>query len=220
MRTRPVVAVVLAASLGLSGAALAAPKAKPKPAPKPKPVCNLVTDAKGDGTGFVLTDMNYLPNDPQLDIVSGDVASDGKTITGVLRLADLQASDSSAPTGRTYYVNFGVGDVELNLSAAVDADGSATYAAGFQDTASRARLGDATGVLDLVKKEVRIHAPLSVFGEKAPMKVGSKLDYVEGLAQRYVGNRTAGRGVTPSADATEPGLGYTIGAPSCVVPGK
>ena len=200
-------AVALVAGAGLAGAA-------------PKPVCNLVTDPQGDGTGFVLTDRNYLPNDPQLDIVSGDVASNGKTITAVLRLADLQLTDNAAPTGRTYYVNFGVGEVELNLSAAVEPDGSATYNAGFQDTASRAGLGAATGVIDVAKKEVRIHAPLSIFAEKVKLKSGSKLDYVEGLAQRYVGNRTAGRGVTPSADATDPGKGYTVGAPSCVVVGK
>ncbi len=218
MQVRPVLAFVVAATL-VSGIGVSA--AAPKPRPKPiKPVCNLFTDAKDDGTGFVLTDQNYLPNDPQLDIISGDVASNGKVITAVLRLADLKATDTSAPTGRTYYVNFGVGEVELNLSAALDADGVATYGAGFQDTAGRAGLGAVTGVIDLAKKEVRIHAPLAIFGEKAPLKAGSKLDYVEGLAQRYVGNRTVGRGVTPSADATDPGLGYTIGAPSCVIPGK
>lgn len=209
---RPALAAGLLGVLATAGLAGAAPAAKP--------VCNLFTDAKDDGTGFLLTDRNYLPNDPQLDILSGDVASNGKTITAVLRLADLQASDSSAPTGRTYYVNFGVGEVELNLSAAVDSDGSATFAAGFQDTASRAGLGAATGVLDLAKKEVRIHAPLSIFKDKAALKAGSRIDYVEGLAQRYVGNRTAGRGITPSADATDPGRSYSIGARSCVAVGK
>lgn len=197
----------------VAGGAVAAPA-------KPKPVCNLFTDAKGDGTGLLLTDRDYLPNDPQLDILSGDVASDGKTITAVLRLADLQKTDANAPTGRTYYVNFGVGEVELNLSAAVDSDGSATYNAGYQDTASRAGLGAVTGVLDLAKKEVRIHAPLTIFKDKAVLKAAGRLDYVEGLAQRYIGNRTAGRGVTPSADTTESGKSYTLGAPSCVVPGK
>jgi hypothetical protein len=205
--------VLLATSVVAGGAAYAAPR-------KVAPVCNLFTDPAGDGTGFLLTDQNYLPNDPQLDIVSGDVASDGKTITAVLRLSALDKTDSNAPTGRTYYVNFGIGDVELNLSAALDQDGGVTYQAGFQDTASRAGLGAVTGVLDLAKKEVRIHAPLSIFAEKLPLKAGTKLEYVEGLAQRYVGNRTAGRGVTPSADATDPGKAYTIGAPSCVVPGK
>lgn len=212
MSTRIALTAGLAAALALGTAASAAPKAKP--------VCNLFTDAAGDATGFVLTDRDYLPNDPQLDIVSGDIASDGKTITAVLRLSALDASDSNAPTGRTYYVNFGIGDVELNLSAALDADGTATYQAGFQDTASRSGLGPVTGVLDTAKKEVRIHAPLSIFAEKLPLKAGTRLEYVEGLAQRYVGNRTAGRGVTPSADDTAQGAGYAIGTPSCVVVGK
>ena len=212
MSIRTAAVLALAASVVAGGAAVAAPKAKP--------ACNLFTDQAGDGTGFLLTDQNYLPNDPQLDILSGDVASDGKRITAVLRLSALDKTDSNAPTGRTYYVNFGIADVELNLSAAVDSDGATTFQAGYQDTASRAGLGAVTGVLDTAKKEVRITAPLSIFAEKLPLKAGTKLEYVEGLAQRYVGNRTAGRGVTPSADATDPGSSYTIGAPSCVAVGK
>ncbi|MCU1672095.1 MAG: hypothetical protein JWN77_208 [Frankiales bacterium] len=214
MSIRTAVVLALAATVVAGGAAGAAPKAKVKP------VCNLFTDQAGDGTGFLLTDQNYLPNDPQLDIVSGDVASDGKQITAVLRLSALDKTDSNAPTGRTYYVNFGIADVELNLSAAVDQDGVATFQAGYQDTAGRAGLGAVTGVLDTAKKEVRITAPLSIFAEKLPLKAGTKLEYVEGLAQRYVGNRTVGRGITPSADATDPGSSYTIGAPSCVAVGK
>jgi len=213
MKIRSAAALGLISALALSGVAQAAPKPKPKPAPAAPPVCNLVMDTKGDGTGFLLTDQNYLPNDPQLDLVSGDIASDAKTVTAAIRTDALALSDSSAPTGRAYYANFVVGEAKLFLSVALDGAGAATYSAGFTET-RRTSLGEVTGVLDMAKKEIRITAPLSIFGDKAKITPGTKIVDLNLLAQRYVGNRAAG-GVTPSG-----GKVYTAGAPSCVVPGK
>lgn len=195
----------LLASAGLAGAAPAA-------------ACNLVTDLKGDGTGFLFTDEDYLPNNPQLDLVSGDIASDGKTVTAVVRLDQLALTDSSSPTGRTYYANFTVGEAQLFLAAALDGAGAATFSGGFIET-RRSNLGEATGVVDVAKKEVRISAPVTLFTEKAKIAKGTKILDLNLLAQRYVGHRSA-VGVTPSADAAEGGKTYTAGAKSCVVVGK
>lgn len=210
---RPVLALAVCASVVAGGAAVAAPK---KPAVKP--ACNLVVDVKGDGTGFVFTDASYLPNDANLDLISGDIASNAKTVTAVIRTDALTLSDSSSPTGRAYYANFTVGEVALHLSAALDGSGEATYSAGFTET-RRKSLGEATGVIDVAKKEIRISAPLSIFAEKAAIKPGTKITDLNLLAQRYVGNRSVG-GVTPSADAAEGGKTYVAGAPSCVAVGK
>lgn len=209
---RPAVAVLVVSSFIAAGAASAAPKAKIAP------VCNLVQDTKGDGTGFLLTDQNYLPNDPQLDLVSGDIASDAKSITAAIRTDALALSDSNAPTGRAYYANFVVGEAKLFLSVALDGAGAATYSAGFTAT-RRTSLGEVTGVLDTANKEIRITAPLSIFADKAVIKPGTKIADLNLLAQRYIGNRAAG-GATPSADEALGGKIYTAGAPSCVVPGK
>lgn len=209
---RPALAVALGLTLVAAGTSVAAPKAKPKVA------CNLLVDDKGDGTGFVRTDMNYLPNDPNLDIVSADIATNAKTVTAVIRTDQLTATDSSSPTGRAYYANFFVGEAQLFLSAALDGAGNASYTGGFIETRRRS-LGEATGVIDLKKKEIRISAPLSLFAEKASMKPGTKITELNALAQRFIGARGVA-GVTPSADAAEGGLTYTAGSPSCVAVGK
>ena len=198
-------AVGLVGSAGLAGAAT------------PKPVCNLVTDAKGDGTGFVVTDQDVLPNDDNLDLVSGDVASNAKQITAVIRTAAQAMSDPSAPTGRAYYANFTAGGKQLFLAVRLDATGAGTYTGGYID-GTRTTLGDATGVVDVEKKEVRITAPLSLFAPQAALKPGTKITDLNLLAQRYVG--AAGPGATPSADDAVGGKAYTAGAPSCVVVGK
>lgn len=195
----------LIATAGLAGAAPAA-------------TCNLVVDEKSDATGFVFTDEDYVPNNPQLDLVSGDIASDGKTITAVVRLDQLALSDSSSPTGRTYYANFTVGEATLFLAAALDGAGAATYSGGFIE-ARRSSLGEATGVVDVAKKEVRISAPVKLFTEKAKIVKGTKILDLNLLAQRYVGHRSVA-GVTPSADAAEGGKAYIAGAKSCLVVGK
>ena len=210
MSVRPALALALSLSVVAGGAAVAAPK--------PKPVCNLVIDAKGDGTGFLMTDADYLPNDPNLDLVSGDIASNAKLVTAVIRTDAQALSDTNAPTGRAYYANFVVGEAELFLSAALDGAGAATYSAGYVDT-TRKSLGAVTGTIDVAKKEVRITAPTSIFAEHAALKPGTKITDLSLLAQRYVGNRSAA-GVTPSADEATGGKTYVAGSPSCVAVGK
>lgn len=209
MRVRLLTAVAVCAALTGGSAALAAPAAKPS--------CNLVQDEKGDGTGFLQTDQDYLPNDPNLDLVSGDIASNAKTVTAVIRLDALALSDSNAPTGRAYYANFTVGDTELFLAARLDSAGAAIFTGGYIDT-TRTGLGDAQGIVDTKKKEVRIWAPLALFASQQAIKPGMKIFDLNLLSQRYVG--AAGKGVTPSADEAVGGKVYTAGAPSCVAVGK
>lgn len=206
---RLVVAGSLVLSLAAAGGALAAP---------PKPTCNLVQDLKGDGTGFIFTDDDYLPNNPQLDLISGDIASDGKTITAVIRTDELALSDPASPTGRAYYANFTVGDATLFLSASLDRSGAGSFSGGFIET-RRTSLGAANGVVDPDKKEIRISAPVSLFAEKAAIKKGVKVQNLNLLAQRFLGVNGVG-GVTPSADDAEGGKTYTVGTKSCVTVGK
>lgn len=205
---RPALTAGLLGVLATAGLAGAAPA---------KPACNLVQDPKGDGTGFVFTDEDYLPNDPNLDLISGDIATDAKTVTAVIRTDALAMSDPAAPTGRAYYANFFVGGKQLYLAVRLDAAGNGTYTGGHIEN-TRQGLGAATGVIDVAKKEVRISAPLSLFASQASLKPGTKITDLNLLAQRYIG--AAGPGATPSADAAEGGKTYTAGAKSCVVVGK
>lgn len=194
----------LVATAGLAGAAPAA--------------CNLVSDAKGDATGLFVTEPGPLPNDAQLDLVSGDIATKGKTVTAVIRVAELALTDASAPTGRAYYANFDAAGASFFLSASLDQAGAAEYSGGFIDQ-TRTTLGDVKGVVDVAKKEIRISAPLGLFAEQATIKDGTAIQNLNLLAQRYVGAPGVG-GATPTADDALGGKTYTAGTPSCVVVGS
>jgi len=196
-----------------------------------KPVCKLIVDDAGDAT------YNNVPGAAGDDIVSGDVASNGKTITGVIRLAALSSPDPTAPLGHGFFVEFGVKGVEslLFLSARTYPTGTKFvygYSAADPNTGVNTSytIGTATGVVDTAKKEVRISAPNAGFapaGSKLPLK--SKL--LTPTAKSY---RIGGQGVVPSQNvgpARAPlggfllpfddaaGGSYLVGTPSCVKPG-
>lgn len=200
MKARAAVLVSAIIAAGLAGSASAATK----PAPK---VCKLITDATGDVT----------PAGPSLDIVSGDVASDAATkkITAVIRVAGgLGASEPTAPTGRTWRIQFThpSSDKPLYLLASQEPTGTTfefgTISGNFLDGQ-----GTATGVIDAAKNEVRITAP-SAFDGLAKLTAGSKVTSISAVTQRrFVVLLTAG----DSAIATK---SYTLGAASCVAVGK
>jgi hypothetical protein len=87
MSLRPALVVALCVSVVAGGAAVAAPK-------KVKPVCNIVTDAKGDGQ-LVAT-----PNAKPLDIVSADIATGPKTVTAIL--SQFLRYQNTAGIGESY----------------------------------------------------------------------------------------------------------------------
>lgn len=233
MKTR---ATLLATALLLTagaGYASAAPKPKPKPL---KPVCNLVVDDKGDAgvSGAV-------PGADGDDIISADIASDGTTLTGVIRTVGLAAVDPQAPMGRSYFVEFtapGSADV-LFLSARTYPTGT-KFVYGYSGVDPNTTvntsytLGEASGTVDLEKKEVRISAPVKGFvdGAKAKLGKGAKLGTLG--AKVY---RQGGQGLVPSQNAPtgqriplggfnllfDDAVGattYAIGHPSCVAVGK
>lgn len=230
MKTRAaVLALALLVPAG-AGVAAAAPKAKPKPV---KPVCNLVADAAGDA------EVNGVPGGAGDDIVGGDVASDGTTLTGVVRMAGLAANDPEWLNGRSYFLEFtapGSPDV-LYLQARAYPTG-VIYSYGYSgvDPTSGINtsysLGPATGVIDVAAKEVRVSAPVKGFvdGAKAKLARGAKLS---GLGARVF--RQGGQGLVPSQEVGGTrvplsglnvlfdeafGTSYVVGTPSCVAVGK
>ncbi|MCU1590746.1 MAG: hypothetical protein JWP11_2002 [Frankiales bacterium] len=220
---RPAVAVLLCASAVAGGAATAAPK---KPAAPP--VCNLVEDAKADtfllryqDTAHDLSGQSaYGPAEPALDIVSADVAADAKTITAVIRVDKLAKSASSAPGGLAFRVQFASAsesDENMYLSATTDGTKD-TFVAGTRAITANlsTKLADATGVFDLAKNEIRISAPLATFAAQG-VKAGAPVSF-SGLDQTSA--RLTPTGSSSFADVATSAKGYTVGAPSCVVPGK
>lgn len=218
MRTpfRPLVLLAASAVLVTGAAAASAAPKKPKPAPV-KPVCNLVVDDPNDT--FLLRSQEGVATGPQedaLDIVSADLASDAKRITAVIRVKKL-ATTIATGVGQGYELQFlNDGENTLYLGATIT-NGAQTFSVGFRDpTANRATsLGEASGVFDLAKNEVRISAPVSAFSAQGTgVKPGKLLS---------IGTITASRNlvaVNVFADVNEGGTTYKAGAPSCVTPGK
>jgi hypothetical protein len=218
MTARPL-RLVMVGSLGLSlvvaGGAVAAPA-------KPKPVCNLVQDAESDT--FLLryqdTAGAYGPQEDSLDIVSADLASDAKTLTGVIRVKSLAAAAATSPGGVSYDINFTTPDIAspVYVRAVVPSSGEPTAEAGTREnavvTSIATPLGDGTVVVDTKKNEVRFSFPLADFTPAGGLKPGAKLTFGDVTTGRAAGSR----GVF--ADAATSDKTYTVGAPSCVVPGK
>lgn len=217
MNARPLrLAVVGVIGLSLIGAggAVAAPA---------KPVCNLVEDAEDDTflVRFQDTAGAYGPQEDSLDIVSADIATDAKTLTGVVRVKDLAAAAATSPGGASYDINFTTPAIAspAYIRASVPSSGDPTAEAGTREaavvTSIATPLGEGTVVVDEAKNEVRFSFPLAHFTPAGGLKAGAKLSF---------GDVTTGRALSSSravfADAATSEKTYTVGARSCVVPGK
>ncbi len=183
-------------------------------ATKPKAVCNLIVDAKGDGA-----------YGGSLDIVSADIATDTKKITAVIRVASFAETNSQAPTGQEWYMHFQIpgSSTESFLSyLSTPTDKSFGYGEVNAVTGVNNGLGEATGVADRAKNEIRITAPISSWaGAKAP--AGAKITAITAEAYWFQGVSVPGVVSGGRLDASDDGAAktsYTSGAKSCVVVGK
>jgi hypothetical protein len=192
----------------------AAPKKKAKTVP---PVCNLVQDAKGDATQLYILGEGSVPNEPALDIVSADVASNGKQMTTAIRVDKLARNSNGSPYGNIWYVYFNVGGIDFFTQAQSPRIGD-VFSVGYvsPDTGIRTALPDntATGMVDLDKNEVRVTFNLAQLTPQATAKPGSKITGLRGLT-----NRSAVRIVLQSDEAIG-SKSYVEGSPSCVAVGK
>jgi hypothetical protein len=206
-----------------------------------KVACNLIEDPAGDTFAVRSQDAPpaggpvYGPQEDSLDVVGGDLASDGTTVTAVIRIAKLSRSIQLSPTGITAAVDFLVGsstDV-VSLKAVLVTGQPDVFEASWKPADNLPNqpvnyLGAATGVVDLAKNEVRIHAPASLFDQHGPVKLGGK------LIPNETESATAGRAIPPGtktadspmtsrglfADVAISGKAAVIGAKSCVPIGK
>jgi hypothetical protein len=179
--------VVAATALFLAAPSWAATAA---PQRTVKPVCHLVTDPAGDatGTGTPVT----APNDPDLDIVGADIATNSSTLTAVVRLAAVAPSDSTAPTGMEYQVVFAVGTTTMAVDAVIAPNGTSWAA------------GKGKGVVNAAKKEIHISVPLSTL---------PKITGIGARTYRAVANDQILLGNVDKADGAST---YLAGQPSCV----
>jgi hypothetical protein len=207
---RPALCLALVASLATAGAAAAVTK------PKPKPVCNLITDGPGDASLQA-----PIPSDDSLDVVSGDLASDAKNVTAVIRVKDLGATSPAALTGRNYYFLFSVPTAvnPIYFSYESDATGeTGNFGALVPDdttgVGSYTRSGAAVATLVPEKNEIHITVPVSAVNGLGKITPGTKVSGMNISTTDVVGV------IVFDADTAEASKSYVAGALSCVKPGK
>lgn len=214
MRAYALVLTALVATAAAPAAQAAAPK------PKPKPVCNLVVDATGDVSNKY-QGVDVFPADQGLDLVGADVATDGKNITALIRLA--AAPGSATVYAKRYIAQFKVAGQAnpMVLAAAITPTGN-TFSFGYYGTTTTGTgfnysATAATGKID--GKDIYVTIPLSDVAAEAnlgPIKPGAKFNAFSITANRRVPSYTGVTGqVVVADDATGKGP-YLAGQASCI----
>jgi hypothetical protein len=203
IRLRPILAVAACAALAAAtGVATAAPK----------PVCNVVTDPKGDAA--IVTQQDGL------DVVSGDIASNAKTITAVIRLGGAPGGGNPQAIGGTrYYFEFtptGATRAQY-LYASVPFLGEPTFHTGeiTVETGRSSFSTDPTPVTGSIKGNlITISAPMAAFS-RASLKPKKKLGTL--TVETFALASAGGRGLLIAVDEAL-GKTYVAGTPSCLKP--
>lgn len=190
------------------------------------PACNYIVGQPGAGHTFT-------GSDNQMDILSADIGSDSRNVTVVLRLAALAAVDPNTSGGRTYRLTFqapGQPDT-LYISAVVDPVQNTTAStlgtqtfdfgamvpvAGNPAHSVSAGTG-ATGRVDYTAHTITLNVPVASWSPLAVMTPGVVLSAVAASASYVIG--AAGSGVAGTGNTVKATTGFTLGTPTCVVPG-
>lgn len=188
-RVTALAAVLLVLSGGVAHAATRA---------KPKPICNLVTDKTGDP----------LSTDSSLDVVSADVASNGRQVTAVFRVAKLPETDPLTPAGRYYELRWTYNGVGYQIQALLTPAGNQFYGVG----STRASKGS----VDYAKGEIHVTVDVDTFPGHPQYKPGT-------LMTNFIVHADEGTPVFPfpmtftiAGDEAIGTRAYPVGAASCV----
>lgn len=168
-----------------------------------KPVCDLLVGAPGQATEG--PNGTSLPNDPYLNILSADIATNATELTVVFRLSALPTSatgDPYSPAGRQYEFVFHVG----TSFAAVDAV--------LSPIGNQFAGGTGTGVVDTATAQLHVTVPLA----SLPVKIqpGTALTGLVATSSRWVGNSDTLGIDLGLADKVTSARTYIAGTPSCV----
>lgn len=173
---------------------------------KPKTYCNLVKDVANDASIGGAGTTTY---DPSLDVVSADIATNAKNLSGVIRLKDLQTSDQDqyGKTGRTWTLSFTAGNNTVGLVVYVTPFGVS--------------FGRGSGVVDYDHNYIQFNVALADVAY-AGIKKGVALRNIRASSNMVVGLPPAaglGYGTWPtggSVDAATSLSPYPADALSCV----
>jgi hypothetical protein len=211
----------LLGSAVLLGALLAAPATG---ATRVRPVCHLITDPRGDTAALATP---HVPGSDTDDLLSADLASDGRRVTAVLRVAALQQPDPVAPTGRGYQFTFQVRGLRTTyfLAARTYPTGTSYTYGDFPDDAYVRVLGHGTGTVNPATREVRVSAPVAGFLPKSVRRGSTLVALAAGVYRQWGPELLEDSGSNPVhtanlASGFDRGEGdrYVVGTPSCVRP--
>ena len=185
---RTALAVAVGTSLALAGSVSAQ-----------APVCNLITDAAGDGS-FVAT-----PNSGPLDILSADLATSKSAITAVIRVASLK-DDQFTTHGKEYKFLFTVKGTQHYLRVQSTRGLGDSYDYGDVVAGSSKSAGAADGHYDAAANTLTLTVPKSNFSDMKGAKAS------ELIARSYVSLGALYEG----ADTATGTKSYQDLTPSCV----
>lgn len=184
--------------------------------------CMLIRDPAGDASDQPNLTVPGV-NQPDLDIVSADIASDARSVTTVVRVQRLGTALEAA--GRHNYYRFSFylgqyGDVMTEAYRGVDGEQFAVTVPNEGDGVGRPEL-PATGVFDVARNEVRVTIPLMRASGNRIVRKGRYFSQLAADTFRGVGTGTPfGLGVFTAVDHASTAKQYLAGSPSCVQVGS
>ncbi|MBV8958560.1 MAG: S8/S53 family peptidase [Actinobacteria bacterium] len=163
-------------------------------------------------------DVRGAGNNPQLDLLQGDLvpSADGKTLKARLTINNLSTSTAPGSTANEYYLSWSYNKVTYFANAEVDITGAATFNDGTVDmTGPSSTYNNAhtvTGTIGSGRRGVvEIDVPTADVGNPG---VGAVLTSPAGLTAALVGAPAVG-GSLPTVDTGGPQYDFTIGQ-TCV----
>jgi hypothetical protein len=184
--------------------------------------CTLLTDAAGDAQDQPYTTPPS-PNQPELDIVSGDVASDQRSVTTVIRVAHLGTAMDSPGQDNQFRFTFWVGSdsraVTTYASRSVDAE-DFFFAVAPEGSSTYQPLSRATGVFDVANNQVRVTVPLAEAAHGRIIRRDTRLTHLGASTWRGYGLESAYTSIATGLDTASSGKTYLVGSPSCVAVGQ
>ena len=190
----------------------------------PSKACLLIRDVAGDATDQPNMTVPGV-NQPDLDIVSADVASDARWVTTVVRVQDLGTALDAPGRRSQYRFSFRLGlneAVETFAYRGVDGERFAVTVPTEGEERTKTLL-PATGVFDVARNEVRVTIPLAQASQGR--KMPKKTYFTELSASTFRGTGPAvgiagSVGVSTGMDSASTTARYLAGSPSCVPVGR
>ncbi|MDX6197205.1 MAG: hypothetical protein QOJ79_356 [Actinomycetota bacterium] len=183
--------------------------------------CRLIQDAAGDGNDQ-LNGTRLGPNEPDLDIVSADIASNARSVTTVVRLSNLGTALEAAGRRNLYRFFFQLGSrheyvVTLATRSLDGEQFSVIVPTEGSDVPGTDTAVPATGTFDVAHNEVRVTIPLSLASGNHNMPHQTYFHNLVADTYRGIGTEAAGgANASTSIDYASTDRRYLAGSSSCV----